>query len=451
MKFLVILVSTTTLLFSNFYNSHTYKIDGLFRINSFIWDWKNEDNKHKDNKCMGIGGRIHFHYYYDDFSFLAGIYTSQNPGFFRESRENIKYLKDGKDTLNRYNVLKYNKYGLTTIAKAYIKYSKDNFNVIIGRFGFNSMFTAENDGKMIPNTFEGVLLYNNFNGFKIKFAYLDKQKLRDKEKFHDVITYKDSSGDKWTNNDDAGVHKGLNYQNFINFGKNPHHKLYITEISKNIFGIDSLISFAYVPGILKDSGLELKYKFYLYNWKIRLGSRYILQKDDGAGKIAGYTNLTGKIATGYKSSVANSIDSNIINAKVDFVFPYKKDFFRIAYSKVANKADIINPWRGFPTGGYTRLMGQYNWYANTKTTVFELDNFWKYGLKTELKYGIQNSDENKINVPADSEILNINIIKRVTKRSKMRFRFVNAKYKPNGSGKKDLSYKNYRLEYNYFF
>ena len=317
--------------------------------------------------------------------------------------------------------------------------------------GFNSIFTSENDGKMIPNTFQGFLLGKNFNDFRVRFAYFDKQKLRDKVRFHDVITYKDSSGDSWTNNDDSGVHKGLSYQNFIVHGKNPHHKLYIADIYKNIYGLHSLLSFAYIPGVLKDSGLELYYKFYLHDWKIRVGSRYILQQDDGAGKVAGYTNLTGKIATGYKNSVANSIDSNIINVKIDFVLPAKRDFFRIAYSKVADKADIINPWRGFPTGGYTRLMGQYNWYANTKTTVFEIDNFWKYGLKSEVKYGIQDSDENKINVPADSNILNINIIKKVTKSSKIRFRFVNAKYKPNGSGKKDLSYKDYRLEYNYYF
>ena len=432
---------------------YSYSIYGAFRINSFYWDWVHEDNSHKDNKCMGIGGRIFFKSdSYNGFSALVGLYTSQNPGFFRASRDNVKYLKDGKDTLNRYNLWKKGKYGLTTFAKAYLKYSKYNANVKVGRFGLNSIYTAENDGKMIPNTFQGFMIDSKIYGFKLRFAYLDKQKLRDKEKFHDVITYKNSSGEKWTNNDDAGAHKGLTYQRFVAKGKNPKHHLYIGEIYKNFNRLHALLSFAKVPGVLYDSGFEIYYKFYLKNrWKVRISSRYILQKDDGAGEVAGYTNLTGKVATGYNKSVTNSIDSSIINAKIDFVLPDKKDFFRIAYSKVADKADIINPWRGFPTGGYTRLMGQYNWFANTKTTVFEIDNFWNYGLKTELKYGIQNTDECKINVPADSDILNINILKRVTKKSKMRFRFVNAKFKPHGSGKADLSYRDYRLEYNYYF
>ena len=44
---------------------------------------------------------------------------------------------------------------------------------------------------------------------------------------------------------------------------------------------------------------------------------------------------------------------------------------RLAYTKVADKADIIAPWRGFPTAGFTRAMSQYNWYANTKSYMVQ--------------------------------------------------------------------------------
>jgi hypothetical protein len=45
---------------------------------------------------------------------------------------------------------------------------------------------------------------------------------------------------------------------------------------------------------------------------------------------------------------------------------------RLSYTGVSDRSDLVTPWRGFPTAGYTRSMGVYNWRANTKSYRIEL-------------------------------------------------------------------------------
>ena len=423
-----------------------------FRINSFQWSWKNEDSSHKNHKALGVGGSINIKSAsYKGFSFGVGVYTSQNPAWFRENTNDVKYLKAGKDTLCRYKVKTSGEYGITSVAKAYIQYKHKKASLTFGRFGFNSVFTSENDTKMIPNTFEGGYFKNSFSkNSKFRFAYITAQKLRDHESFHDVITFKNSSGESWANNDDSAIHKGLNYQNFIAKGKDTNHNLIIADFSTKVKGFKTTLSFLTVPDVIKDYVIETHYKANLQNgWFIKPAIRYFIQKDDGAAFIAGYTNLTGKMATGYKRDIENTVDSYLVAGRVDIVMPKKKGFFRIGYSKVADKADIITPWRGFPTGGYTRAMGQYNWYANTKTTLFRVVYKPTPKLKTSLRYVIEDFDDNKVNVQADAKVLNLDIVKKITKDFSGKFRLGIGNLDTKAG--KDLSYKDIRVEFNCYF
>ena len=423
-----------------------------FRINSFQWTWKNEDSSHKNHKAMGVGGSINIKSAsYKGFSFGIGVFTSQNPAWFRESANDIKYLKSGKDTLCRYKVKTSGEYGITSVSKAYISYKFQNTALTYGRFGFNSVFTSENDTKMIPNTFEGAYLENSFiKNSKFRFAYITAQKLRDHESFHDVITYKNSTGESWANNDDSAVHKGLSYQNFVAKGKDPNHNLIISDFSTKVKGFKTTFSFLSVTDVVKDYVIESHYKINLDNdWAIKPAIRYFIQKDDGAAFIAGYTNLSGKVATGYNENIKNSVDSYLVATKVDIMMPKNKGFFRIGYSKVADKADIITPWRGFPTGGFTRAMGQYNWYANTKTTLFRIVYKSTSKLKTSLRYAIEDFDDHKVNVQADAKVLNLDLDAKITKNFSAKFRLGIGNLDEKAG--KDLSYRDIRVEFNYYF
>ncbi|MFT7880404.1 MAG: hypothetical protein ABXS91_08430 [Sulfurimonas sp.] len=433
---------------------------GRLRSNSFYWDWDDENydegGKQKDNKNMGVGGSlIYKSAAYNGFSFTAGYYGSLNPGFWRMDEDDIGYAKSGKDTFSRYNVLKRGNYdgGMHVLGQAYLEYKNDMFDIKAGRQLFESVFTKSNDTKMIPNTFDGVTIAAKVSDkTTARVAYFAEQKLRDHTGAHDVVTFRDADGESWNNNDDSAVHKGLSYANFEAAGEDTDHELILADIKTKIIpNLDATLSFLSVPGVVNDIVAEAHYKIGLDNgWAVRPGFRYFHQMDDGAGDVAGYTNLKGKAATGYDAGVADSIDSSLFAARVDMLMPEKKGFFRLGYSQIADKADILAPWRGFPTGGFTRAMAQYNWYANTKTYMARAAYTFTPKFNASLRYAIQDFDDDKVNVQADSTIWHLDTVYKFTPNFYMKTRIglVDA---DTDSGKSDVSYNEYRLEFNYLF
>jgi len=313
---------------------------------------------------------------------------------------------------------------------------------------------------MIPNSFEGF----NFSSTKlfdaeIKLAYLSKQKLRDHADFHHVLAYGDDPNDdyaQYTQNDDSAMHRGLTMSRLKDNGI--EDKLFVAEVlhipMENLFLTGN---YTVVPDLISSAMLQAKYKYYLRDFLIVPAVRYMRQYDLGAGEIAG-ANLRNN-TVGYSNS--DSLDSSLFATKIDI----KTDIWklRVGYSKVADKGDILAPWRGFPTGGFTRAMGQYNWYANTKTYMLRLDyDFEEAGLIPEVKaymrYAIQDFDDSKAGVQADSNIITLDILKYFESMPnlyiKTRLAHVNGESKNlalDGTVKKDPSYNELRFEMNYLF
>ena len=416
---------------------------GRLRLNTFYWDWKNEyPNKTKDNKAMGVGGSfIYKSAKLSGFSTTFGLYTSQNPDFFRMDKDEVKYVKAGKDTFSRYKVSTQGHFGMTVLGQAYLQYDFAKTSVIAGRQMFETVFTKSNDTKMIPNTFDGVTLVSkDLPDTTIKLAYLTAQKLRDHTHAHDVIAYDGT----WDGNDDSAANKNLT-SSLIG----SDNKLIIASMTnKSLKNLKANVSYATVPDVLSNLVLEAHYSVPVGTWKLVPGVRYYKQMDD-LGADTGVANLKGK-QTGYTS--ANSLDGALLCARLDI----KNGGFlgRLGYSKVDDKADIVNPWRGFPTAGYTRVMGQYNWYANTTTYMVRAGyDFDKRkiipGFSIMGRIAFQDFDENKPGVQADSNVLNIDARENITKNMQLKFRLAiaDAKEKDN----KDYSYSEYRFEVNYFF
>ncbi len=446
---------------------------GRLRSNTFYWDWDEEtwdDTTKKgnmDNQAWGLGGSlIYKSAVLNGFSFTMGYYGSLNPDFFREDDADVGGVKAGKDTFSRYKVKHTGAYGMHVLGQAYLEYNNGTVDAKAGRQMFESVFTASNDTKMIPNTFDGVTI-----GAKVapkttaRVAWFAKQKLRDHEDAHDLVTFKDASGDSWGNNDDAAVHKGLSYANFIAAGEDPNHDMFLADVkTKAIDNLDFTLSALTVPDVVTDIVAEAHYRFPMDNgWAVRPGIRYFYQMDDGGGDVAGYTNLTGKEAIGYDAGVANSLDSSLFCGRVDVEMPNKKGYFRLGYSKVADEADILAPWRGFPTGGFTRAMAQYNWYANTSTYMVRADyDFDKAGLisgfNAFMRYAVQDFDDYKPGVQSDSRVLTLDLLKAFDSLPgfymKTRLAYVDGKddtVAGDGSLKSDSSYNEFRLEINYLF
>ncbi len=434
---------------------------GRLRSNSFYWNWENEtwnDETKKgqlDNKNMGIGGSIIYKTgIFNGFSATMSYYGSFNPSFFRMDKDEVAGAKAGKDTFSRYNVKNDDQYGIYAFGENYLQYQNDMFNIILGRQFFESIFSASNDTKMIPNTFDGISMSAKIaKKTQVRFAFFDKQKLKHHDKTHDVVTFKDSNGDSWGNNDDAGIHKGLTYENFVNAGEDVDHNLIIADFqTKYIDNLKLNFSFLQVPSVVKDIVLEANYKISFDNgWAIRPGVRYFYQMDDGGGIVAGYTSLNGKEAVGYNSDVQTSLNGSLIALRTDLIMPNKKGFLRLGYSKVEDKADIIAPWRGFPTGGYTRAMAQYNWYANTKTIMLRGVYKFNPNFKASLRYAIQDFDNNKLNIAPDSTIWHLDTWYDITPQLQLKTRLGIYRADTKYTAKFDNSYNEYRLELNYLF
>jgi hypothetical protein len=418
---------------------------GRFRTNFFYWDWDNEyDGKTKDNKNNGIGGSLIYKTApLKGVSATVGMYTSQNLDFFRMDKEDIKYAKSGKDTFSRYNVATGGSYGMTVLAQAYLQYDISKTSVVAGRQMFETVFTKSNDTKMIPNTFDGVTLTSkDLPKTTIKLGYLMKQKLRDHTTAHDVLAF--DPNNKWNQNDDSAVNKNLTVDRI-----GDDNKLIVASVTnKSIKNLKANVSYATVPGVLSNLTLEAHYAIPVGSLKIVPGVRYMMQYDN-LGANYGVANLKGNQA-GYTDP--NSLDSDLLCARVDF----KQGAFlgRLGYSKVADKADIVAPWRGFPTGGFTRAMAQYNWFANTKTYMLRAGyDFGKAnilpGFSIMGRYAIQDFDENKAGVAADSKVIHIDMRQNLAQNSELKFRF--GSVRADEKAGKDYSYNEYRLEYNYFF
>jgi hypothetical protein len=123
---------------------------------------------------------------------------------------------------------------------------------------------------------------------------------------------------------------------------------------------------------------------------------------------------------------------------------------------------MIAPWRGFPTGGFTRAMAQYNWLANTKTYMLRLGyDFGKTdvipGFSIMGRYCIQDFDDSKDSVQADTDVIHVDMRQNISKNMEMKIRLAFAEadddiVMSNGiDTKRDVSYNEYRLEFNYFF
>ena len=428
---------------------------GRLRLNSFVFDWDTEvENKRKDHYSIGVGGSLVYKSaYFKNFGFTFAGYTSQNPWHMDD--EYAKYYKVGKGVLSRYDVATKGKYGITSFAQAYLEYKNKMLSVKIGRQIFESQMTKSNDIKMIPNTFEGLSLESKMiSNYHFKAAYFTRQKLRDHTKFHHVFAYDDGEGEyaKWRENDDTAMHKGITLSKLEALGIKD--KILLFELnSDKTEDMIYMINYTLVPKLFSSLTTDITYLYPSNEYELSASIRYMHQFDLGAGSIGGSNLKNNTIA--YKNP--DSVASDLYGVRIDI----KKDNWsiRTGVSKVADKADIISPWRAFPTNGFGHSLLQYNWYSNTTSYLLQLDHdFDKYDLHTQIRYAIQDFDDDKPGVQADSNVLQFDFIKQFESIPNFyaKLRMVRVKGDENiialdGTKKLNPSHKDIRFELNYLF
>ncbi|MEA3370658.1 MAG: OprD family outer membrane porin [Campylobacterota bacterium] len=386
---------------------------GRIRSNTFYNTYKNEDASHSDHIISGLGGSLVLKSAtLNDFDFTAGLYFSQ--AFFDIDNDNVGNLKKGKDAISRFDYVNDDNSYMAVVGQAYLRYSGiDKTELILGRQLVETFYTKSNDTKMIPNSFDGLVVNTNaVSKTKIKLAYLHEQKLRDHTSSHSVLMYGDSASDPsakdytpgknsagWSENDDSAMHKGLTYTELKRHNKPTDSPLIVGDFKNNsIKNLKLDTSFYVVPELLSQIMLEANYKIDFDGFSITPAMRYIKQFDNGAGAVGGASYSKGLSATGYKD--IDSLEAQMIAARV--VTKIQNYKINLGYTNVLNEADLITPWRGFPTAGYTRSMARYNWKANTQSYRLELvRNANKTGIykdvfiQTSILY--TNADEDKGN------------------------------------------------------
>ena len=396
--------------------------EGIFysrlRFNSFGFQWGEELNVgeiavRKDHAIAAVGGSlIYKSAYLHGFGFTLAGYTTQSRGTL-DADEAYLY-KGGKGLLSRYDYITEGKQGISVFAQAYLEYHKKNTYIKAGRFIFESFLTASNDTKMIPNTFEGASLETtDIPDTLFKAAYLTRQKLRDHSEFHEVLARADVSHDDlfyiYSDNDDSGMHFGLEKSKLDALGITD--RLIVADMRNH--SIENLVlrmNYTAVPELISSAMIQADYEINFLDIDITPAVRYMRQFDNGAGAIGGANLKT--LTSGY--SDPDSLNSSLIAARIDVANHVWK--LRLGYTEVADAGDLVAPWRGFPTGGFSRAMGQYNWYANTKSYMVRADfDFDTAGLipgvEAFMRYTVQDFDDNKVGVQADSNVLTLDILK----------------------------------------
>jgi hypothetical protein len=439
---------------------------GRLRFNSFGFKWKEELTRNgkairKDHAIAGAGGSlIYKSASLNGFTWGAGLYGSVAEGSL--SRRQAYLYKAGKGVLSRYDRLTDGTSGMLSLSQAYLAYRYSHTQLKAGRQLFESFLTKSNDTKMIPNAFEGVTLTSReLPDTLLKVAYLTRQKLRDHSEFHHVFAYgydPDEPYSAYSQNDDSCMHIGLTSSKLDAHGIDD--RLVVVDVhNHSIENLSLWGNYTLVPDLISYAMIEANYGFDLGDWHVVPGLRYMQQNDEGAAAIIGPNAASRRLlTTGYKNP--QSLDASMFGARIDLKHEHLK--LRLGYTDVADKADMVTPWRGFPTSGFTRAMSQYNWYANTQSYMLQVK--YDTGLFDDLslmgRFVYQDFDDSKPGVQADSNVLTLDVMKGFGSKShlyaKMRYGHVWGEDDTPIAGspgkfKLDPSYDEIRFEINYLF
>jgi len=439
---------------------------GRLRMNNFGFKWGEElqadDGRYlrKDHAIAGLGGSfIYKSGYWYGLGVTAGVYGSFGWGSLPDDEAYL--YKGGKDTISRYDMLNGDSGALLNIAQAYVAYRYKQGVFRAGRQIFESFLTGSGDSKMVPNTFEGyTYTSDDIANTHIAVAYLLRQKLRDHNTFHHLLargvsTESDPYG-VYSENDDSAMHRGLTLEKLQ--ARGIEDRMFVAEVkNRSIEGLKVWGNYTALPELLSDVMVELDYSMHYEGVRIAPAVRYMYQFDNGAGEIGGANLRT--VTAGYVDP--DSLESWLFAARIDV----GKDAWRVrfGYTQIADKGDIVAPWRGYPTAGFTRAMGQYNWYAATKSYMVRYDHDWKGvpklgNLHAKMRFVVQDFDDDKPGVQADSQVLTLDLSHRFESYQglygRVRLGHVSGDddtVTPDGVRKLDPSYDEVRFELNYLF
>lgn len=386
------------------------KFDGRIRVQYFNTNWVDNDgwavpNKpNGDSEGMAIGGSL-IYKTAPLYGVSAGIgfYTTHSISAFTDDNNGATaghpknstasdLFARGPGSATNFGA------GYSVLAQTYLEYDIEKSKIKGGRFLMTNPWISPNDTKMIPLAIEGAqFISKDIQNTTVQVDYANKVKERG-------MTYFSSMADTGDTPDAIKNYYLTKYTvSNSSYGVDDAPAVKIMGVKNS--SIDALqLQTWYMnwPDIIDQGMLEANYAIKIDDAILTLGARYMQQFDHGAGAIITpmdgssiYSQATSK--TLYKGDNDNSVDTYMYALRA--VTKYKAARFLVAYSHTDGGGDLIAPWRGFPTSGYTRSMTITDWNANTKAYKAELDydfNAFILGLRASLSYSYYNRDPSKV-------------------------------------------------------
>jgi len=292
------------------------------------------------SEAWALGGSLSWKsgYFMDFFSVGAVGYTSI-PAYAPSDRDGTTLLEPGQK-------------GFATLGQIYGEFKfTDRIFAAVGRKEYNTPYVNKNDTRMVPNTFEGATVYGTAgskDGGKtepaIRFGagYLDKIKERNDDDFVWMSRDAGSSAERGVVLGGANV----DWQGW-SFGAMDYYSADIM----NIFYAEGKGTF-----------------FKGQDHELRLGAQFTDQRSDGNNRLTG-----------------SDFSTDQFGVKGDFAVG---DFlFTLAYTFVADGANMRSPWGSYP--GFTSVQVEDFFRAGEQAGMvrvgYDLSNL---GLKGVSTYGL---------------------------------------------------------------
>ncbi|MFA6145498.1 MAG: OprD family outer membrane porin [Sulfurimonas sp.] len=427
------------------------KLDGRIRAQYFNTDWDDNSVKGKngsDANGLAIGGSLIYKtapLY--GISAGTGLYTTQNPAGWTEANDGATSTTS-KDLFSRDTGQPYGE-GYAVLAEAYLQVDIAKTKGKGGHFLMNNPWITPNDTKMIPISVEGYEgISNDIANTTIQLDYADKLKERGMTYFGNMTDTGDTP---------------LKIKNYYSGGTHGDAPSVIVAGIKNksINGLELQVWGMNWNNLANQALVEANYALEAGDVIFGFGARYIRQYDKGAGAI-----LAPKTTNGDND---NSIDSSLWAFRT--TADYRAVKLLLSLSQTNKNGDMIAPWRGFLTQGYTRSMTVTDWNANTKGYKAQIDydfNTIVSGLSTSISYSYYNRDPSKTPYASatdrlfgngDTRQTNLDIVYKLAgsfKGTELKARFMDQNNdldgtKEDGTSMINTSNKEMRLEANYRF
>ncbi|MFA6189840.1 MAG: OprD family outer membrane porin [Sulfuricurvum sp.] len=392
------------------------KLDGRIRLHTMATDWdKNEqwllNGSKADGDSLGtaIGGSLIYKtapLY--GFGMGVGFYNTNNSGMLtkddngataghpKNSTASDLFARGPGSTTNFGD-------GYTVVAQSYIQYDITKTSLKGGRLLMSNPFISPNDSKMVPIAIEGFdAVSTDVSNTTIQLDYANRIKERG-------MTYFGTMADTGDTPDAIKNYYKTHYTtNATNANDNASGVAIVGLKNKSIDSLELQGWYMNWSDIIDQAMAEANYKLKAGDVALTFGTRYMKQFDNGAGEIikphSGDTLYGTSGGIRKKGDDDNSVDTYM--AAIRTIVAYKAARFTLAYAHTGEEGDLIAPWRGFPTEGYTRSMTQTDWNANTNSYKAQLDydfNAILSGLSALLSNSYYDRDTSKVGYQSQTD------------------------------------------------